>query len=308
MKKLKITIISSILILLINTVSNANSLKNVELPLYTIEKEGKLSHIVGTTHSIPLADIQEKIKEILISQDFLVIEHISVDSSKLLRNESDRDWWNDLSEDEQATLLKLNIDNIQNIKFEIINLQLLHWMAQKIRQGHKKAQKIDDQEKLTGVDQDLINLYADENIFALETTDEVKSFLASSSFSDIKGFKTLLMIIRILAGNDSDMKDYVINRFKGIIQLKTIDNTKEKSYDNVSDDRNLLWIDRIENFHKNLQGKVLFAFGQAHLYSNQGILKLLEDRGFKITKLTFDSDQNNEYLSLWRDLFYLQSE
>lgn len=290
MNKLKIIIIL-VIASSCSLLANASDLKNIKLDLYTIEKSGKLSYVVGTKHIIPLNVIQEEIKEILISQEYLVVEHLSDDPSSgsdALLKEDDKNWWDELSANEQASLAVLGIKNVKNYKLDVVFFELIHWIGKELAQG--KNTKNRDKARTLGFEEELEKFYVRENIFSLETADEMLPvLLKSQSLTSIKRFKNYLFIVEALQSRERETIIGLLRSKLNIGNHKTLNHAEVKSYDILTDDRNLLWIDRIENFHKTLDGKVLFAFGAAHLDSNQGILKLLEDRDFKITKLAFDS-------------------
>lgn len=297
MKKIKLIIISAFFAALINTVYCA-SLKNVKFDLYSIEKDGKQSYIVGTCHNVPLKSVKKEIKKTLVSQDYLVVEHDNnTVNPNFRRGKNDPSWWNKLSKKEQKICSKhFNNKDIKNYKLNIILLHLIHQYTDQIV-GNKENE---------GIDEDLENLYPKEKVFYLESLDELlESISKSSELNDINSLKDLLASLHEMQTNPG-LKKELLKEFKEELKpsKKKIKkskktkkkNSKKKSKTKKSEEefksvlitgRNLLWIDRIEKFHKTLNGKVLFAFGSAHLDGNQGVLKLLKDRNYQVNKMKF---------------------
>ncbi len=58
----------------------------------------------------------------------------------------------------------------------------------------------------------------------------------------------------------------------------------ERMQDEMLFDRNLAWIPQIERLAA--EGKVFVAVGAAHLYGDRGVLALLEDRGWTVTRVS----------------------
>lgn len=283
-------VITSLFLLIFNVVADGHELRDLKINLYSIEKDGKLSYVVGTIHCIPLSLIQKEIQEILISQEYLVIE--SKDNDKLnnailFLNENDENWWDQLSENERNVLSISPLIKIKNYKIPFAVSNLMHWNSE------ETMRIITGLVNFTGMDSFLENFYSQENVYVLETADEIASVLLKSKlFIDIEDLKYWLPLSEGLQGPEKVRfaEEHIDESF---FPMEDYSN-EDMLYDNLIDDRNLLWIDRIENFHKNLDGKVLFAFGEAHLYSNQGILKLLKNRDFKVTKITFDCLHSNK--------------
>lgn len=116
----------------------------------------------------------------------------------------------------------------------------------------------------------------------------------NSMLNDIKKLKEFLFLMQAI--QTPILGDMLKAEMSKELEKDRLGSKKEgaNKYEPLTDDRNLLWIDRIEDFHKNLNGNVLFAFGKAHLYSNQGIIKLLENRGYTITKLFANANKNDK--------------
>lgn len=279
----------------------ANDFKNIKLDVYTIEKDGKVSYLVGAFHIINLDAIQEDIKKIITSQDYLVVENIAIgNDSSLLLQENDKKWWNMLKPYEKNALSVLNIENIENYKMDFVFLNLLHWVFAELAKD--KNIEYEDQKEQSSFESSLEKIYPKDKTFGLEVFDEANAALSKAELSehlnDFDAFKRFIMAAHDLQESKGDVRKIIMDFYRekyGMIgNFEKSNNAEETAYDPVVDERNLLWVDRIENFHKTLNGSVIFVVGRGHLYSNLGLLKLLADRDFKITKLTFDSTDSDK--------------
>lgn len=301
MKKLSL-IITLILCSIYSFLASASDLKNIKLPLYTIEKEGKLSYIVGAYHALPLNAIHQEVKEILTSQDYLILESLSNPQthSNVLLQENDQKWWNFLTPKEKDILSSISsVENIENYNLWFVGFSLVYWINLELTKD--KNLSYEEQKKIRGFEDSLKTIYDKDKTFGLETSDEVNEVLSKSilikEFNDLNVFKHYIQIVELLQkpviANRRFVVEFLRQYFKLTKEFENFDNEKVETKihltDNLVKDRNWLWVDRIEDFHKTLNRGVVFVVGKNHLYGNQGLLKLLAERDFKITKLNFDS-------------------
>lgn len=281
MNKIKNVIISFFCLIFCITV-DAVELSDIKIDLYSIERGEKLSYMVGSIHYMPLGLIKKEIREILTSQEYLVLEHRPLSNNSNYFCENNESWWYQLSVKEQDMLSVLSIENIKNCKLEYIFYSLVQWCA-----GEAISIKTNRLNIIVGMETDLENLYVREKVYYLETDDEIyEIILKSKIYSNVSDFKNIFFLAAELLGSE---KEQIAENLVDAIFNNEDDNEDKESDEILLDERNLLWINRIENYHNNLDGKVLFIFGAGHLNGYQGIIKLLEDRAFKVTKLIFDS-------------------
>jgi hypothetical protein len=61
------------------------------------------------------------------------------------------------------------------------------------------------------------------------------------------------------------------------------------------DNRNYLWLPKIEDYHTNLND-ALFAVGAGHLFGNNGLIKLLTQKGYSFKKIDISAVYKDEII------------
>jgi len=257
--------------------------------LFYIHKDNKVSLVLGTMHNLPFALIPEHIKQFLFQAKTLVIENqnsLSITKQILIKagilcSETDIDWTKELTT-EQKEILALHTQHFfarKQVNVEISELTLT---------GAYEVLSFEYDSMGEGMDYQLIEHFQNESkkILGLESLLDIKEYLANGEGQPITIALVQDAIQRIIdhsltieqkAQKEKLLKvleDYLFEKGCFLEALQEPDDEEVIL-------RNRNWLPRLEKYHQEEEGVVLFSVGFAHI---RDLLKLLSKAGYKITK------------------------
>lgn len=110
------------------------------------------------------------------------------------------------------------------------------------------------------------------NLTTSDLKDFIKAFNAKTIESDIKDINEVMYAF--IKGDSKFMEERVDNQYK----------QDEKQYNKILKDRNIKMANKIDELAKE-NNKYAIAVGTLHFFGKDSIIKQLEDKGYKVTKL-----------------------
>lgn len=294
--------IGSIILLVVFTLFTLVSCGEKSLPeakgfQWRVSKDGQEMYLVGTIHlTNPKYNyMNENIENMLKDSDGVAVEINLTDSNvinkaqeytRLSNGETIEDYLNE----EETTKLKAICDEI-NIKYEdfkllkpstiLSNLELVAYIL-----TGNNGEAVDSQltKKINNDKKEVIELENVDDqyeiINELYTTDNLKEFLASIEAGKfVEGTKESQdaangLSVAYIEGNDEFLESQVDETLK----------LGQKYYDIMLKNRNIEMVNNIEELFEK-EGTHIVAVGAAHYFGEDGIVKLLENKGFVVERL-----------------------
>lgn len=111
-------------------------------------------------------------------------------------------------------------------------------------------------------------------VFEQLTAEEEKTFLQQSLLNDDETFKKEIeLTVKVWKNNDKQAANQLLEKFK---------NTTPRLYQAMFEQRNRLMVKRIEQINQQ-HSALMVAVGALHLYGTNGVIDLLEGKGYSIT-------------------------
>lgn len=262
--------------------------------VWKVEGNGNTLYIGGTVHILRTTDypLPEKFDEAYSSSDMLVLEADVKEmenpqnankliakgiysDGRLLKNVLDDDVFNQL--EAKCNELGLSLANLSNFKPSLIIMTLTALELQKLGIN------------TPGVDVHYMTKAGEDNkqLGFLETVEEQLNIIGTMGEGNENEF-----VKYSLEDNENMFDQYValIEDWKagsGKTITKMIEDT-DKSYPEMYEEllvnRNKKWLPKIETYLADDTTEFIL-FGSAHLWGKEGVLKLLKDKGYKVTQL-----------------------
>ncbi len=252
---------------------------------FRIEKAGKVSHILGTRHlGVSLAKFPKPVHDAIDSAKLAVFEVAPGDDFDLpaqkivLRDELGPDLWKHFQElvgTATAQSLESTTPSIAAIMmmamYEDIGAMLDVEIERKVLAANIPTQGLETsefQDRLLNKILDLRMLRAsvsrtkDRKELEQETRDDLGEYCAGTDDQP---------------GMDGDMREDLLASGYTEAEIAKID-------DEMVYQRNASWIPKLEKILAG--GNVFIAVGADHLTGPKGVVKLLEQRGYKLTRIT----------------------
>ena len=276
-----------LIISLLVFIANAQEMNNTIL--WKIEGDSiKTSYVFGTIHMLPKKDfkIKDKVKKAFQESDIVTLE-LDMDDPSFMKNFIKYSY---LSEGET---IKSYMDESE---YEMMDIFLKKKLKLSMTQFSKAKPFL--------LMSSILTTFVGEQLASYELT---LINMGKESGKEIKGLETFASQIAAIDSQSYEeqidglivmLKDYenISNSFKELVDLyKTEDiqalYSKSKIYFNndleleekLLNERNRNWIPEITKLSK--AHKVFYAVGAAHLSGEQGILKLLIEKGYKVTPI-----------------------
>lgn len=271
-------------------------------PIYAIERNNRVSYLLGTNHLLPLSllgNFSVHIKRIVKS---LVLECNSkltladLYKAQVLQSSEpevkSQAWTSSLSSQQLACFQSAAVTYFERVPgaealaasfarspsaLNKINPNYAHWVY---AQGTRPKESME---------RDLVSLI--EKVYELEQNgaERLKHFLNSGGPAPPGSCERLKQAIAQISSKD------FLEQIRAWYLHRAFPTDGSDSDLRLGIQRNLRWLDLIIKFHLTLDGPVLFAFGESHLYGAAGILELLRESGFKITQLSISLNAKLEY-------------
>jgi uncharacterized protein len=276
------------LFLLFNAVVQAQVKQNALL--YEVKGNGaKASYLFGSMHLMD-ADVfvlQKKLVKTMLSTEVLCMEIADVNGIGLkpdlltLKSGSIRNYFNTAQLDsilvwaEKSTGMTkgLFLDNFENAKpFLLLQLILQTSLPERTKSYEKELEYV---AKKNGVSVNGLETIEDQlNIFA-KMPDKLQSEMVMSTIRNYeKSKQTFEKMQRIyLTQNLEELYKFIKNEPDSPL-------TDSRAF---LEDRNIRWIPEMESMMK--KNTVFFTVGAAHLAGDEGVIRLLEKKGYKITPI-----------------------
>lgn len=255
----------------------------VETFLFSFEKDNQESYLLGTLHGVDPMRLPSTVLPFLNDRSVLMVENIDIQkpldkeslaSMGVLKEPDDVSFSiNMLMADDKSELLDyvnpFLLEKGGQVQADQLNLKGLY--AAYIG-GHF----------LSGLDYWLLKSFkqAQKEVYGLETREDVSGF-----FEDVT-FENLEQIIKYHAGFDSPEalkmeEDY----------LTGVAPSEESSeFEEEMRARNAKWLDHLIEYHIEHSKKMVVAVGFAHLFGQNGLLKLLSHKGFTLKRMNSAGD------------------
>lgn len=246
--------------------------------LFSIIKEGKISYLFGTFHTLPLEKLPNFYQEFILARKTIVLESHFPTSSKAekLKNIID------------AGLLK----NMNALEDEVNNY---NFISNNIIKEAVEALIIEREFPFT------INDLNDKGIFILylqtignNGMDDVIKDLALKAGRKVLGLEEVTTTLKAIDYFYSNALQIIenINSFDELFSSFYLNGLLSREFLELSDeihkDRTLKWMPILKNIHNN-ENDVIFCVGLGHLFKEYGILNLLLEDGFNLLKMNFEN-------------------
>lgn len=281
-------------------------------PLFALEREGKISYLLGTLHIEPLESLPKVCYDIFDKCTFYVteeIEHSDEDIAQfylksVVRSASSKPWVHQLPP-HVATFLEERIAVYYGQHHESIHKtihQLKIWAAYQFAEnGHiilisreedNEKKELAEGEELTGMDNALLKHFGAKNGGLESKFDKIPGYkIVGNTIEDLKRLYTAMTSEPEKNTEDED-EDRTLS---SIIQSYRLGrdfydpyNVLEETNDIVTVSRTIRWLPNIIKHHYNPDENVLFGVGLMHLIGEYGLLSLLPKLGFSISQLTIN--------------------
>jgi uncharacterized protein YbaP (TraB family) len=267
--------------------------------LYMVERAGyENSFLIGTMHmGQPGSDIPMGLKAIMLSSSCLIVEtnkdEIPAGTASDI-SYSMMDLKNPLSGkigNRYVRQLTTQLDEDTNFVEKLKPWAVLMYMGDTLPSGYSKDYGIDDLLIRTAkvLEKDIVGLEGVESVNMYTHLPEDKVIPAIRHLSD--NFERDLKLAENAAkhyyANDvSSLKNLLDRSNKDFPDYQFWDKWDEEM---VLKRRNLAWMPKIEDQLR--KGSAVIAVGTAHLYGENGIVLLLQQRGFKVTPMVDNNRQ-----------------
>ncbi|AIK95839.1 TraB/GumN family protein [Candidatus Odyssella acanthamoebae] len=242
--------------------------------LFQAEKEGDKIKIFGTLHDLPLQALPPAIMdyiqnhEVLITENTQALEPLTLNICEkmgLLRNSEEPNYYDCLIEAEKEELEAYAIPFLKHKQATNLGLDQLNTngLYQAYLMGHF----------VTGMDYALLHHYKNHKlILGLEDLQEISQSFEQLTIHDLKcelynhaGF-----------GSEEHKRSENLYLSGDIPALEENDLMVQR--------RNLDWLPTLLNYHRQYGEKAIVCVGYQHLFGEFGILRLLEEAGYKIMR------------------------
>jgi uncharacterized protein len=260
--------------------------------LYKVEKKGKkTSYLLGTMHLMDydVFKLQKKLVNTMLSAEVLCMEIADVSGAGMtpdlikLKNGSIRNYFNTVqldsllnwAEKSMGMTKGLFLDSFEDAKpFLLMQLMMQASLPERTKSYEKEFEYIAKQNK--------------KPVEGLETVQEQISI-----FDKMSPKMQTEMVMYTLRNYPKAKEQF--EKMQSIYLTQNLEElykfVKSDSKDPLLDarafleDRNQKWIPKMESL---MEGKsVFFAVGAAHLAGDEGVIKLLEKKGYKLTPIKF---------------------
>jgi uncharacterized protein YbaP (TraB family) len=269
--------------------------EQVKIPyFFSLEKDNKISYLLGTCHVLPLATLPQVCRDIIQlcksfvteqSDDWKAIDEFYI----LAKRDKTTPSWLDALSPEIVQFFETAITNFSHhVKADELEIWAAHYH---VSQGTMRMLgKKNSHDTSIGMDHELINLLFPGQPYGLETLlDLIPQFKKeANSIQDLlvlyKECHKLLNQENTM--NEEDVPTIIPYYMKGSYFFDPIATQESNDKDDELIPRNIHCIPNIVEHHTQLESPTLFAVGILHLIGEQGLLSLLKKEGFKIGRLT----------------------
>lgn len=262
---------------------------------WKVEKDGKELYLIGTMHPINTSYdyFSDKILEIMKETDVLSVEVNMSQEDMLLANarlvySDGKTIENELSKEQIKTLKELCSDagidyeklkvfkaqgviqNISAVIYEKANLEMATFDDMLKDRYIKENKKVDQVENME------FQLNLMDKIQGIDQLKEMLDEYEKGKFEDLTKEETEYA--------KNVMESYKNGDEKFMNEAIEMQKENEDIYKALILDRNIGMVKKIEEYIKSDE-KYALAVGALHFFGDDGIIKILEDKGYKITKL-----------------------
>lgn len=274
-----------IFIVLILFFSSIAFAAKVNAPFFKVEKNGEVSYMLGTIHTgVEYSSLPQQIQDLAAQSDALIVE-TDISAAPALVAQTFPPGAKDS--------LKNQLTDEEWAKFTAVAEPLLGPQAPFIMDRLHPAMAIsifssgNFPETKEPLDQHLVNIYnqSKKPIYYLE--DIAVQLNVMIKTQTIETLKAQLQVTQAMMDQQTQLMLFIYSQGNlQLIEQFLVSPMPQDQLNLLLIDRNLAWQQKFDSLF-NKPGQEFFAFGAAHLVTEYGMIKLVEDLGYTVTQLKY---------------------